>query len=131
LANVADEETVIELKKEIRPILEKVAHNRSLITYGALASEAGPKVGISGLIPRDTRLHRALDEVSIDSFRRDGHLLAVLVVNKRSQRPGPGFFGLAKERLREEGLRPPYRTNLGDEAVFQDALNKVYDHYRQ
>jgi hypothetical protein len=56
LANVADEETVIELKKEISPILEKVAHNRSLITYGALASEVGPKVGIPGLIPRDTRL---------------------------------------------------------------------------
>ena len=39
----------------------------------------GSKVGIPGLIPRDTRLHRALDEVSIDSFRRDGYLLAVLV----------------------------------------------------
>jgi hypothetical protein len=128
---MADEETMIELKQEIRPILEKVAHSRKLISYGELASEVGPKISIPGLIPRDTRLHRALDEVSIDSFRRDGHLLAVLVVNKRSQRPGPGFFGLAKERLREEGLNPPYRTNLSDEAVFQDALNKVYDHYRQ
>jgi len=97
---MADEETVIELKKEIRPILEKVARNRRLITYAALASDVGPKVGILGLIPRDTRLHLALDEVSVDSFRRDGYLLAVLVVNKRTRRPGPGFFGLAKRRLR-------------------------------
>jgi hypothetical protein len=127
---MADEETIIELKSEIRPILEKVAHNRQLISYGELASEVGPKVGIPGLIPRDTRLHRALDEVSIDSFRRDRYLLAVLVVNKRSQRPGPGFFGLAKERLREEGIEPPYRANLDDGMVFHDALNKVYNHFR-
>jgi hypothetical protein len=128
---MADEATIIELKKEISPILQKVAHNRQLITYGELASEVGSKVGIPGLIPRDTRLHRALDEVSIDSFRRDGYLLAVLVVNKRSKRPGPGFFGLAKERLREEGLEPPYWANLDNEEVFYNALNKVYDHYRQ
>jgi hypothetical protein len=75
---MADEVTIIELKKVIRPILEKVAHNRELISYGELAFEVGPRVGIPGLIPRDTRLHRALDEVSIDSFRRDGCLLAVL-----------------------------------------------------
>jgi hypothetical protein len=128
---MADEETIIELTKEIRLILEEVAHNRKLTSYGELASEVGPKVGIPGLIPRDTRLHRTLDEVSIDSFRRDGYLLAVLVVNKRSQRPGPGFFGLAKERLREEGLEPPYRANIDDEEIFHDALDKVYDRYRQ
>ncbi len=40
---MADEETIIELEKEIRPILERVAHNRTLISYGELASEVGSR----------------------------------------------------------------------------------------
>ena len=57
MASMADEETIIGLKQEIRPILEKVAHNRQLVSYGELASKVGSKVGIPCIIPRDTRLH--------------------------------------------------------------------------
>jgi hypothetical protein len=111
---MVDNTTMIELVDEISPILERLARRRrrsdgnsNTITYGNLASEVGPKVGIRNLPPNDKRLERALDEISMRSFRRHEILLSVLVVRADTRMPGRGFFELAKRRIAEQGLTEP------------------------
>jgi hypothetical protein len=135
---MVDNTTMIELVDEISPILERLARRRrrsdgnsNTITYGNLASEVGPKVGIRNLPPNDKRLERALDEISMRSFRRHEILLSVLVVRADTRMPGRGFFELAKRRIAEQGLTNPYPAHLDNFEVFRDACDQVHEHYRR
>lgn len=134
---MVDNTTMIELVDEISPILERLARRRrrsdgnsNTITYGNLASEVGPKVGIRNLTPNDKRLERALDEISMRSFRRHEILLSVLVVRADTHLPGRGFFELAKRRLAKEGLMNPYPAHLDNFEIFIDACDQVCEHYQ-
>ncbi len=135
---MADEETIAELENKIRPRLERLAsrgHRRdgspNTITYEKLASEVGPLVNVPDLSPHDPRLHEALGEITIKSFRRHEILLSVLVVNKQRRMPGNGFFWLAKKGLGEMGFEVPYSPTVEDYVLFRDASNRVHDHYQR
>ncbi len=135
---MADEETIIDLESKIRPKLERLARKKqrrdgspNTITYESLASEVGPLVDIHNLSPHDRRLHFALGNISIKSFRRHQILLSVLVVNKSTGMPGGGFFWLAKKGFIQEGFdENPYPTNVDDYELFRDASDKVHACYQ-
>ncbi len=132
---MADEETIAELEAKARPKLERLARKRrgrgapNTITYEKLASEVGPLSGVPDLGPHDRRLHLALGNLAVASYRKDGILLSVLVVNKQTGMPGGGFFWLAKKGLAQMGFENPYPEDPLDYEVFHDACDRVHERY--
>lgn len=101
-------------KEQAREVLREVATRRGLITYVELVE----KITAVRFHQRSRDLHRLLGDISEDENARGAGMLSVVVVAKDSQRPGPGFFELARKLGRK----------FQDENIFwQDELERVYE----
>jgi hypothetical protein len=115
---VADHEWV-RLKGEAWKILVGHAKRRSLIAYSDL---------LAGLTdqpfePQEARFHGLLGELSTEEDEAGRGLLTVLVVHKAGDnRPGPGFFELAKSRG---------RNVIDIDKTWLEELDRVFDYWRE
>jgi hypothetical protein len=78
--------------EETEALLKSAARDNKLLTYTELASS----ITTFDLEPRSTVLARLLCDLFFRDLRDGGPILASLVVNQRSGRPGKGFFRLAR-----------------------------------
>lgn len=76
---------------ELETALERVAREQSLATYAALAEE----IRSVPLEPHSPELVRLLCERIVEDVEADRPLLSSLVVGRRTNRPGRGFFDFA------------------------------------
>jgi hypothetical protein len=86
------------------------------ITYSDLVNELPFDIA-----PSDKRFHDLLDQLSVEEYHSGRGLLSVLVVQKDSRLPGPGFFAIARfcgERFDDE------------RKFFELAKQQVLDYYR-
>lgn len=79
-------------KEQLDTVLERVARQRSLITYSDLANE----ITAVPLTPESPGLARLLSERQAEDIEANGPLFTSLVVGRRTNKPGKGFFGLSK-----------------------------------
>lgn len=85
-------------KREATSIMVDRARRRGLVAYSQLA-EVLKEISLEA---HDPRLFGLLDEISTEEDGAGRGLLSVVVVHKDGdQRPGPGFFQLAKQRGRD------------------------------
>ena len=110
-----DEQIVQSVRRE----RIEVARARETVTYKVLASRAG--LDVSTKRGWQSPLFRALNVVCADG----PYLLSAVVVGKKTDRPGEGFFTMAKQ-LR--GVRP--RSDAARERFWTAELARVYDHPR-
>ncbi len=103
------------LVQRARLVLEDVAQRRATITYTEF-SKAVPGVGHRG-----RKIGVLLEQLSLQSFKRDGTLISVLVVGADSGLPSTGFYGLAA------GLRGTEMVQGADTATARRGRNRVYD----
>ncbi len=105
-------------KEEIRTILIATAKAQGTIAY----SELVEKVTAIDIPARGQVISHILDEISREEDTRGRGMLTVLVVHKHGkQRPGPGFFELAKDLGRDTSNK---------DKCWLDELNKVYAYWR-
>ena len=84
-------------KEQMRAVLVETARRRGTITYAELCT----RVTAIRLQPDDAALPQLLREISTDDHRRGRAMRTALVVSKRMQRPGRGFFALAESLGRD------------------------------
>lgn len=78
---------------EVRLKLEEAARSQTTIHYGDIA----PILKLDMENPGDrSRIGDLLGQISEDEHKAGRPLLSVVVTRKEDQRPGPGFFDLAK-----------------------------------
>lgn len=105
--------------RALRQLLVTAAGKRRFVTY----TEAARILGLQGTKPwRSLRLFVALDEISTVEHRQGRPLLSAVVVSSTSQRPGGGFFKMAKQN----GVQGPDEVN---KTFFAAELNRVRDYW--
>ena len=107
----------LELKENTRAILEDKARRKSTITYKQLAVKLGRE-----FVHPDPEGDTVLGNISRENYQVGKGMLSVVVVSDEFNKPGGGFFKLA----REIGALP---DNMDDDEFFIQQLNKVYDEH--
>ncbi|MGF7035387.1 hypothetical protein J2T17_006395 [Paenibacillus mucilaginosus] len=69
-------------------------------------------------------MNAILDEISTDELEQGRPLLSALVILKDGNRPGSGFFKMARERGKYKG-----RSKDDEEVFWISELNAVYDYW--
>lgn len=110
-------ETWEAAKREVCGELRPLAAAERTIAYGELAD----RVRAIRFDPHDTRFHSLLGEVSIDEHRSGRPLLSIIVRPADDERPGKGFFTLA----RSLGL-----PVLDQDVFWASELNTVFKHWK-
>ena len=101
-------------KKEARNAMSAAAQSRGLISYSDLARRITSCI----LGPHDPRLARLLGDISTEEDEAGRGMLSVLVVHKTGdQKPGSGFFTLARSRGRDA---------TDEDRCWIEELQKVY-----
>ncbi len=85
-------------RKLIADQLIKLAKKKSTIGYMKLSQKLNLGVDFS-VESQMNEFYDALDKISYDSFKENGTLLGIIVVNKMRNRPGPRFFKGAEKIL--------------------------------
>jgi len=101
-------------KTEARTILEKVAKDGGKPLY---YSELSSKIFSITFQPDGHDFHGLLGQLSEESDAEGKGMISALVVRKENDRPGKGFFTLAKELKRD--ISDP-------EKCWSDELKRVY-----
>ena len=102
-------------KEEARKAMIDAARRRDLIPYSDLAARITSCI----LGPHDPRLARLLGDISTEEDEAGRGMLSVLVVHKTGdQKPGPGFFTLARSRGRDA---------TDEDRCWIEELQKVYN----
>ena len=114
-----------DLKKLTREIVESVARSRGIITYTELANELNDAIEGTDLEPSSDTLKEMLMELSEEDHHDKKGMLSVVVVNKNTKIPGPGFFYLAC-RLRATGAVPAHASKTQKKKFFNSERQKVY-----
>jgi hypothetical protein len=102
-----------EALKEIRAVLQSAAETERVLTYADLAREASTFIDLG---PRSPELARLLCDLLIEDATNSHPLLASLVINRQTGRPGKGFFRLARH----------YYRFSDDEQFWLDELKSTY-----
>ncbi len=85
-----------DAKTELAAALERTARDQSLATYADLAG----LIRSVRLEPQSPELARLLCERILEDVDADRPLLSSLVVGRRTNRPGRGFFAFARRLFR-------------------------------
>ena len=101
-------------KEEARKAMIAVARREAVIAYSDLTT----RIKSCTLEPHDPGLARMLGDISMEEDEAGRGMLSAVVVNKRDQRPGPGFFTLARSLGRDA-------TN--EDKCWSEELQKVHD----
>ena len=102
-------------KEEARKAMIAAASRRDLIAYSDLVH----RIKSCTLYPHDPRLAHMLGDISTEEDEAGRGMLSAVVVHKTgSQKPGHGFFILARSLGRDP-------TN--EDECWIDELNKIYD----
>ena len=104
------------MNEELRQILIEVARKRRFMFYGELAPSLNLDMNLDN---NRVEIGRILGEISTYEHQQGRPLLTAIVVHKRDNRPGVGFFNLA----RELGL---YCPGDNQEAFWTKEVNRVY-----
>lgn len=108
-------DTLFENVQQAYPILNQVATDRELITYGELREKLGTHRGYLAPI---------LGTISHLEMRNDRPPLSVIVVRSDSNRPGTDFMNL----FCELDAQHPY-PNLSAEDAIEQILEDVYTYH--
>ena len=84
-------------KDQMRAVLVETARRRGTITYAELCARVTAIV----VQPHDATLPGLLREISTEDHQRGRAMRTALVVYKKKQRPGRGFFAFAKSLGKE------------------------------
>lgn len=80
-------------KEQMREVLIETARRRDLISYTDLAEQ----VSAIRVEAHDYAMNHLLGEISTDDHEHGHGMHSALVVYKDEQRPGPGFYTLARQ----------------------------------
>lgn len=105
------------LTAELASTLERVAREQSLSTYADLAAA----IRSVQLEPQSPELARLLCERIVADVEADRPLLSCLVVGRRTNRPGRGFFSFARRYFRIED----------DDEFWLAEVAACHDYYRR
>ena len=103
--------------RELENALEVAAHEQRLITYTDAVSE----ITAFPLDPRSPELARLLCERISADVENDRPLLSSILIGRRTNRPGKGFFQFARQYFRIED----------DEVFWLGEVASVHDAYRR
>jgi hypothetical protein len=103
--------------RELENALEVAARDQRLFTYTDLVSE----ITAFPLDPRSPELARLLCERTSADVEADRPLLSSIVIGRRTNRPGKGFFQFARQYFRIED----------DEVFWLGEVASVHDSYRR
>lgn len=110
------------LQEIAKDILIDCAKKEKLITYSDLVSKIRSGF-FTDIGPHDPRLFQLLGEISIEEDKNNHGMLSVVVIREVDQRPGPGFFKLAKQ------LGKIFSDSEKEELWIAE-LNKVFHYWR-
>jgi hypothetical protein len=101
-------------KSQMKEILDTLAENGKTIPYSILAKQIG-------FNHRSGAFYRILNEISSEEDKKKRGMLSAVVVLKKSNIPGEGFFDLARERG---------RNTRDHQSCWDYELNEVYRLHR-
>lgn len=106
----------------VRRRLIEVARRGDVIHYRPIADLLG--VAEDMRLDHCRELFQALDDISTYEHRNSRPLLSVVVIGQVSNRPGNGFFAMAKRNHAQ-------KVGQEDDAFFREELQKAHDYWRQ
>ena len=120
-------ETLREYVAMARPILIRVAKQRTLITYAELSNRMGG--------PGRAYIAEVLEQICIRECKEGRPKLPAVVVRSNTQMVGGGFFGLpntpeAVKRSTPEEWKNP-RLSKADWEFWQNELENVYNYWKK
>lgn len=102
---------------ELQTLLEAVAHQQRLVTYTDVVSE----ISAISMEPRSTELARLMCERTAADAQEDRPLLSSIVIGRRTNRPGRGFFDFARKFFQFED----------EETFWLTEVSAVHEAYRR
>ena len=109
----------LELKENTRAILEEVASRKNRISYKELWGKQGRE-----FMHPDPEGDAILGALAREDYQVGKGMLSVVVINDSINKPGGGFFKLA----RALGALP---DDMDDDEFFIQQLNRVYDEHKK
>jgi len=104
---------------QIRDMLIEAARQRNVLYY----AEVGQILNLDMGNPHHRQeIGRILGEISTEEHNNGRPLLSAVVVHQENQRPGQGFFNLA----RELGIQG---SDEDDETFYTNELNRVFNEW--
>jgi len=103
-------------KNEIRRILIEVARNKRVISYSELAN----KIETIEIEPFAYAIGHLLGEISSEEDDAGRGMLSVVVHRSDENKPGKGFFELARTRGREI---------VDEDSLLIEEMNRVYEYW--
>jgi hypothetical protein len=105
--------------RELKKALETAAHEQRLITYAEVVCE----ISAFPIDPRSPELAKLLCEQITADVEDDRPLISSIVVGRRTNRPGNGFFKFARQFFRIEDDEIFW---LGEVASVHNAFRRVH-----